>query len=630
MSRTDCTWKTRAAMGVTAVLASMMLLQAAEETLPPLHDDSPPRTLAELWAPFDPRRGPLEAEVLKQWDDEIGSYMLVRYRVGTFKGKPARVAAFFGFPTGAKRLPAILHLHGGGQSAQFDVVRTDVEHGYASMSLNWGGNKLLFGKSRETYEGPQTDWGALDATHPPQRNKSNHFAGPLTPDDYTLDAVESPRNSNWFLVLMAARRAITFLEERPEVDPERIGVFGISMGGKLTTDLAGIDERVKAAVPVYGGAGNILPEQSDLPGCVKKPISSFELACVSDNAYIPRISCPVLWLSPTNDFNAPIENMAWNWRGVPDDRVRFSIPPHGNHRLVPQYEATRILWFEQHLKNSFRCPGTPRIDLDLTLAGGIPRVVVTPDPSLPVRHVDVHYSLDPHTLSRFWRTPEVVKGDDGRTWSASCPIMSLDDPFFVFANVTYDTPSTVKVKVPDTFTISSRVLSVTPSRLRESGVKATDAPDRLIDSGDHGWQDWYRLNWDHPPLWRSFTRKLKDPKWRGPTGTKLSFEIRSETDNELVIGVETNGWGAFLPGKPAIDYAVAKSVAGSPDWQKVVVGVEELQATKPEVTAPLADWQTVTQLSIGPSGDVVQDGQKRTVPGSPWKGPREIRNLRWE
>jgi hypothetical protein len=27
----------------------------------------------------------------------------------------------------------------------------------------------------------------------------------LAPDDYTIDSVESPRNSNWYLVLMAAR-----------------------------------------------------------------------------------------------------------------------------------------------------------------------------------------------------------------------------------------------------------------------------------------------------------------------------------------------------------------------------------------------------------------------------------------
>ena len=57
---------------------------------------------------------------------------------------------------------------------------------------------------------------------------------------------------------MAARRAITFLEQQPEVDPKRIGAHGNSMGGKLTTDLAGIDKRIKAAVPSCGGSGDLL------------------------------------------------------------------------------------------------------------------------------------------------------------------------------------------------------------------------------------------------------------------------------------------------------------------------------------------------------------------------------------
>ncbi|MCE9631901.1 MAG: acetylxylan esterase [Planctomycetia bacterium] len=110
---------------------------------------------------------------------------------------------------------------------------------------------------------PRTE--SLDATHPQQRNKNHHFAGPLVPDDYTLDPVESPRNSNWFIVVLAARRGITFLKQQPEVDPERIGVYGLSMGGKLTTNVAAIDKRVKAAVPSCGGGGVILERPPTFP-----------------------------------------------------------------------------------------------------------------------------------------------------------------------------------------------------------------------------------------------------------------------------------------------------------------------------------------------------------------------------
>jgi dienelactone hydrolase len=44
------------------------------------------------------------------------------------------------------------------------------------------------------------------------------------------------------------RRAIDFLLTRPEVDPERIGAMGLSLGGLRTTYLFGMDSRIKAGV----------------------------------------------------------------------------------------------------------------------------------------------------------------------------------------------------------------------------------------------------------------------------------------------------------------------------------------------------------------------------------------------
>lgn len=621
-------------------LAALMLAMSAtnlhaEDSLPPLKDGRIPATLDELWSGYDPRNEPLAAEVLKEWEQDGIVCRLIRYQVGVFKGAPSKVAAFHAFPRGGSKLPAVLELHGGGQSANLDSMVGFAKRGYAGLSLNWGGNKLNFGQSKQSHGGPQTDWGRLDATHPPQRNKANHFAGALTPDEYTLDAVESPRNSNWFLVLIAARRAITFLEQQPEVDGSRIGVTGHSMGGKLTTDLAGIDKRVRAAVPSCGGSGDILESQTDLPGCLKTKPSAMELACISDNAYIPRITCPVLWLSPANDFHAHIDNMAWNWRNVPDDILRFSIAPHLNHRHTAEHQITQQLWFEQHLKGAFTMPKTPRIELNLKTADGVPVVTVAPDEAMPVQRVDIYYSIDPHELTRFWRDAMAVK--DGNTWKANCPVMSLGQPIFAYANVIYDTPAQFR-NTPhapghedsDTFAISSRVLSSSPSQLQTAGVKATDRPGRIIDDGSRGWRDWYLLNWGHPPLWSAFTRKIKDPKWRGPDGAKLLFEIKSQTDNALVVKFICNEWGVFAPGKPAFDYTVVKELKGSPDWQTVSVSLSELAATDPKITAPLANWQTVAEFNISPNGETVRDGKKVKVDGKPWQGPRDIRNLRWE
>ena len=618
-----------------ASLASAMGSYAVEETLPPLKDGKLPKNLEELWAGYDPRKEPLQTEILKEWEEDGVVCRLIRYQVGIFKGAPAKVAAFYGFPKNAAKLPALVQIHGGGQSASLDAVITDAKRGYCSVSINWGGNKLNFGRSKETYTGPQTDWGKLDATHPPQRNKINHFAGPLTPDAYTLDSVESPRNSNWFIVMIAARRAITFLEQQPEADPSRIGVYGHSMGGKLTTDVAGIDQRIKAAVPSCGGSGDILESQSDLPGCIRRKITDMELACISDNAYIPKITCPVLWHSPTNDFHAPIENMAWNWRGLPDRQLQFSISAHLNHRHTDDHAINQLLWFEQYLKGVFRMPKTPAMTVNLKNADGVPTLTVTPDASMPVVRVDVYYSIDPHPLTRFWRDALAVK--TGSSWTASCPIMSPEQPFFAYADVIYDTPEQYRklAKMPGsgnsaTFAINSRVLMLAPAQLQAAGVKSTDRQERLIDDGTRGWHDWYRLNWDHAPLWHAVTRKLKDVKWRGPDGGALVFEIKPTGDNTLVVSIATNTWGAFYAGKPAIEYTALKEINGTGDWQTVSITPSDLASIDPKNPGSLANWQSVTELGIGPSGEVVKNGKIMNAGSKPWVGSREIRNLHWE
>lgn len=48
------------------------------------------------------------------------------------------------------------------------------------------------------------------------------------------------------------RNAVTFLQHQPEVDSERIGLLGVSLGGANVSYAAGVEERVKATVSVCG------------------------------------------------------------------------------------------------------------------------------------------------------------------------------------------------------------------------------------------------------------------------------------------------------------------------------------------------------------------------------------------
>lgn len=97
---------------------------------------------------------------------------------------------------------------------------------------------------------PNTDWGAVD---PAQQKVPGYFN--LQPGEKYLDDFESPRNNNWYLLTIGARRGLTFLKQQPEIDPARLGVYGHSMGGNLTMYVAGCDDRVKVAAPSVGGSG---------------------------------------------------------------------------------------------------------------------------------------------------------------------------------------------------------------------------------------------------------------------------------------------------------------------------------------------------------------------------------------
>jgi len=88
---------TRRTLLQTGALASLSLLDlqslfAAEGV---------PQSVLDLWADFDPRKDPLEVEVIREWKEEGGVFRHVRYFIGTFKGKPARMAAVYGFPEAA-------------------------------------------------------------------------------------------------------------------------------------------------------------------------------------------------------------------------------------------------------------------------------------------------------------------------------------------------------------------------------------------------------------------------------------------------------------------------------------------------------------------------------------------------
>ena len=575
------------------------------------------RTVKALWSDVDPRSEPLDIQVVRKWEKDGIVFRYVTYHIGTFKGVKARMAAFYGFPKGSQKVPGLLHLHGGGQRAFLHEVEFYAKQGYACLSVNWGGREMEESKPGDT----NTDWGAVDPT---QRNVPGYFN--LQPGEQYLDPFESPRNNNWYLLTLGARRGLTFLEQQAQVDPERLGVYGHSMGGNLTVYVAGTDNRVKVAAPSVGGSGfrtypwPLLPEQRK-----HTPQGDVELfrATLGFQSYTPHIRAPLIWLGATNDFHGIMDDTYRTGALMPQEKVRYAFTPHMNHRFTPEFAVARPLWIDQHLTGAFHFPATPDSRLALSTEDGVPVFYATPDDSMPVVHVHIYYSVDPDPQARFWRSADAIR--IGNTWSARLPIMSSGQPLFAFANVHYRLiePQPVPFASPtETFAISSWMRTVAPEDLQRAGVKATDTPALLIDDFAHGFQDWYTLSHGNPHHWQFWTRKITDPKWRGRPGYRLTFDVKAEKPNQLVVVVTENFFRPYR-GKQQ-DFAAVVKLMGDDQWQTVSLSPEDFRASDSENV--LSSWANVDLLGLR----AYYDEGGRLLGSMKWAGSQPtFRNLRW-
>ena len=584
----------------------------AADSLPNL--TSSPETVEKVWGNYDPRTEPIDAKVVREWQEDGLTLKYIVYSIGTFKGTPATMAAFYGFPTGQKNLPGLIHMHGGGQRAFLHEGKRYAKRGYATLSVNWGGRPMENSGS----EDPNTDWGAVDPTQNNVAGYSN-----LLPQNQTIDPFPSARNNNWFLLTIGCRRGITFLEKQGEVDADRIGVYGHSMGGRLTGLVAGTDNRVKAASPSVGGSGFLQTNLWGLPGSARRVRGDLNLfqQTIAGQAYLKKVTSPILYLSATNDFNAPMDFVEQGMNLVKHKNKCTTYAPHLNHRFTPETEISRPLWFDSHLQKRFKFPDPPVGVLILDRENGIPVFQVRPDTSMQIEKLDIYYGYERDPRNRFWSAGHVTKRES--SWEARCPVFDLDEPLFVFANVYYRMDANQRrPEDPETFVISTADAAY-PDTLHKANVKPTKLTSPLIDDFQNGFHDWYTLNINNTHHWLLSTRKLADPRWEAPRGANLSFKIETtENNNTVSIELKTDTWRGYS-GRKADTWTALVQLpkAGS---HLVQLTVDHFFNHKGQ---RLSDWFGITEL-------IFQSGVKSEHPSAkglpPWSGDVPVfSELKW-
>ncbi|MDH3719460.1 MAG: acetylxylan esterase [Planctomycetota bacterium] len=605
----------------------------AEESIPPFFQGGEsPQTIYEFWEAYDPRKELLNVQVVKQWETDSGNFQLVRYDLGKLTGSnksaSPKIAAYYGYPKGAKKVPGIVHIHGGGQRAHAGRVTNWVELGYACISINWGGKVL------EEADTPNTDWDGIAAGFiRPGITKADELDhhNLIRPDRNTLYKEPHPLNSSWNLIAISARRALTFLEQRPEVNADRLGVEGHSMGGRATVFTA-IDPRIKAASPSVGGSGYLYQDIWGLPGSARRMRSEDGLELyrkvVSAQAYWPHIKAPILFLGACNDFNSPTELVVRGMSQLPAQTERMLVlTPHLNHRFLTETAAARFMWMEAHLKGNFNFPKQSRSELKLDTADHVPQFSVTADDSagLPIEKVEIYYGYARDPRVRFWRSTAVTQ--KGNLYQGACPVFDVNERLFAFANITYQMDRTLPGRPgaapTDLLTVTSQYQIADPDALKAAGVTATERPQRLIDDFSRGWQDWYRLNAGNAHHWFYATRKIIDPSWMGPQDGKLAFDIVTTGDtNRLAVGVAVNTWQGYTGRRKDTYHAMVALPEAGRHW--IALQAADFMNKQGKT---LADWDEAVELFFTPTnriGDPMAGDQN-------WNGkPPRLANLRWK
>ena len=393
--------------GVAVLFASVLCGQAWSQ---------PPKRYTGPWDLSALRRAPKAT-----WGDPSGLVREVYYEGEPYQGKPTRVFAYYGRPAqGDGPFPAMLLVHGGGGKAFAEWATLWAQRGYAALAMDTAGHGPG-GKERLPDGGPDQD----------DNSKFREFGPAEIKAMWTYHAVAT------------VVRGHSLLAARKDVDPDRIGITGISWGGYLTCIVTGIDDRLKVSVPVYG-CGFLYENSVWLPRFDKISADTRRLWIENfdPSRYLPGVRCPILFVNGTNDFAYPLDSYQKSYREV------------GGGRLEAGRAGNRSLCVTVKMPHGHPQGWAPKeigLFVDNVLQGGDPLPAIgemkTADgkaaasfksPTPIVRAQLLHTSDAGPWQKRNWKSVDATAADG--TVSAELP---PDRPLVYFLNITDSRGATV-------------------------------------------------------------------------------------------------------------------------------------------------------------------------------------------
>jgi cephalosporin-C deacetylase-like acetyl esterase len=261
-----------------------------------------------------------------EWIDKSGPVRSLYYEGEPYRGNRTRVFAYFATPETVgrttvkrQRFSAVVLLHGGGGTAYREWVEIWAKRGYAAIAMDLTGCQPI--DRRNAHE----ERSRLRLTD----------GGPDLKDESIFGSVDKAPTEQWpYHAVAAAVRAHSLIRSFPEVDAENTAVTGISWGGYLTLIVAAVDNRFKAAVPVYGCG--FLHENSAWLGDFAKMSAQQRDRWVKlwdPSVYLPAVKMPVFFVNGTNDVAYPLDSYMKSYDAVSGTKqLRITVNMPHSHR----------------------------------------------------------------------------------------------------------------------------------------------------------------------------------------------------------------------------------------------------------------------------------------------------------
>jgi dienelactone hydrolase len=362
--------------------------------------------------------------------NDTGPIHSIIYEGEPVAGQTTEVFAFYaspqtlGLPNAPEKSPAVVLIHGGGGTAFSDWVWLWAKRGYVAIAMDLSGRRPPAPRYDDAGEK------IADANHNKNLRTKLEHAGIDHGRPQKFNSIGGRVDDDWpYHAVASVMRAHSLIRSFDAVDENRTAVTGISWGGYTTCMVASLDNRFKAAVPVYG-CGFLHEGES-----VQKPAidalgerRDAWVRAYDPGSHLAKCMTPMMWVNGTHDQHYVLDSYAKSYSQTRGPNT-FRIEPRMRHGHLPGWQPIEIgLFIDSILLGGKPLPIVGPMEVSAEGRVTVPIITQT-----KITKATLHYTTDSglRTKRQWQSTPaKIMKGkavatglpEDANTW-----IMTITD-----------------------------------------------------------------------------------------------------------------------------------------------------------------------------------------------------------